>query len=315
MPSQTQNRQQIKSLITTIIAEIISITISNLAFWFIPQSTEYDVSIISTMTSLHWYQILVIAANITALASFAVLYYIELRREIWLIHNFDYSRRYHSLHLTHYRREYPALFSHLELINRRYNKVYYITRIILLTNISISTSVIIATNYCGYKTITSLITNFWICYSKVSKGLHISRESIKHNLGIAYYNTQNLSFNRIDPAKKHHISNSNMQASQQPVSLHTGQGSRLHSRRPSQQSMTSITPGQVINGNSNSNSPPNTAPNSLNNSFIGIGGSIREIMDNEILEDNATVFQCGDGVVRPVPVIYIEPEYMDDKII
>lgn len=309
-----QNYKQTKSLITTTITEIISITISNLAFWFIPQAIEYDTSIIFRMPSLEWYQILVILANTTSLASFIVLYYIEIRREMWLIHNFDYSRRYNSLHLTNYRREYPNLFNQLEIINRRYNWVYYITRLILFANISISTSVIIATNYYGYRTITTLITNFWICYSKISRGLQISRESLKHNLGIAYYNTQNLSFNRIDPARKHHISNSNLQNSihnNQGSISNGGQNSRLHSRRSSQQSIPS-----VQNNSSNSNSPPNSAPyslnNSLNNSFLGIGNTIKEIIDKEMLEQD---FQCVDGVSRPVPKIYIESEYMEEKVL
>lgn len=311
-----QNYKQTKSLITTTITEIISITISNLAFWFIPQAIEYDTSIISRMPSLEWYQILVILANATSLASFIVLFYIEICREIWLIHNFDYSRRYNSLHLTNYRREYPVLFNHLELLNSRYNWVYYITRLILFANISISTSVIIATNYYGYRTITTLITNFWICYSKISRGLQISRESLKHNLGIAYYNTQNLSFNRIDPARKHHISNSNLQNSihnnQNSISISNGgQNSRLHSRHSSQQSIP-----PVQNNSSNSNSPPNSAPyslnNSLNNSFLGIGNTIKEIIDKEMQEQD---FQCVDGVSRPVPKIYIESEYMEEKVI
>ena len=298
---QTQNRQQIKTLITTTITEIISITISNLAFWFIPQSTEYDATIISIMSSLHWIQILVIIVNLASLFSFIILYIIEIHREYWLISNFDYSPRYHSLHLTKYRREYPSLFTTLETVNRRYNLIYYITRKILVANIIISSSIIIHSNYRNYKTITSLFTNFWISYSKIVRGLEISRESLRCGVGIAYYNTQNLNFNRIDPAKKHHISNSNLQNSNQcgtPIPNPTGLGSRCNSRRPS-----------VIS--SNGNSTPDSVANSLNNSFLGVSGSLKEIASIK-----ETGFQCNDGIIRDIPVIYIdETGYMNEKVI
>ena len=290
-----QNRQQFITIITSTITEFISITISNLAFWFIPQSNELDYSIISMIPLLEWTQILVIVVNLASLFSFIILYIIEIHREYWLISNFDYSPRYHSLHLTKYRLEYPVLFTTLETINRRYNIIYYITSKILIANLIISSSIIIHSNYGNYKTITTLFTNFWISYSKIARGLEISRESLRRGIGIAYYNTQYLYFNRIDPAKKHHISNSNLQNSNlqnsnlqnstnigSPIPNPSGLGSRITSRRPS-----------IIS--SNDNSTPDSIINSLNNSFLGIPGSLKEIASIE-----ETYIQCNDGVVRDI---------------
>lgn len=296
-----QNRQQYLTIITSTITEFISITISNLAFWFIPQSIEWDYSIISLLPLLEWPQTLVIIINLATLASFIILYGIEIQREYWLISNFDYSPRYHSLHLSKYKREYPDLFSTLEKVNRRYNIIYYITRKFLIANIIISSSIIIHFNYADYKTITSLFTNFWISYSKISRGLEISRESLRRGIGIAYYNTQNLNFNRIDPSKKHHLSNSNLQHSTNnstPIpngniltSLvvnggsnggGNGVGSRINSRRPS-----------VISSNGNS------TPDSLANSFLGVSGSLKEYQTNitNITSIGETNFQYNDRVV------------------
>ena len=164
--------------------------------------------------------------------------------------------------------------------------VYRIVRIILLANIIVSACIIIAmdalaTGSIDYKTITSMITNFWLAYSKVARGIGIAQESLHGNLGIAYFNIQNLSFNRIDPHFKRHISNSN-------AGIGTASPSRIASRRGSYQPSSS----------SNSVTPPD----SLNNSLTG-GFSIQ--MQLQMVEETN----------RPiVPVIHIqETDFMEEE--
>lgn len=226
-----QNNQNVKQKITVFtnsFFEFISITISSLAFWFIPQFTEYDFTILFNLESLEWYWILVINMNIISTIAFWILYINEIKRELWLINTFDYSKKYDSLHLSKYKKEYPELFVTLENYNWNYYMVYYINKIFLISNILFSSSIIIYINKVNYKTLTSLFINFWICYSKISKGLDIAKESIQHNIGYAYYNTQNLSFNRIDPKVKKHVSTSNL-----PSMNNSMNNSRINSRRAS----------------------------------------------------------------------------------
>ena len=287
----SQNTSQLLGIITSIIPEFISITISNLAFWFIPQAVDTTIGnstsrYILSLVSIPWPSITLITINLLTTAAFIVLYYFEIRREIWLIGHFDYSRRYHSMHLTRYQRDYPDIFSSLGIHNRQYYMVYRIVRIILLANIIVSACIIIAmdalaTGSIDYKTITSMITNFWLAYSKVARGLGIAQESLNGNLGIAYFNIQNLSFNRIDPHFKRHISNSN-------AGIGTASPSRIASRRGSYQPSSS----------SNSVTPPD----SLNNSLTG-GFSIQ--MQLQMVEETN----------RPiVPVIHIqETDFMEEE--
>jgi len=287
----SQNTSQLLGIITSIIPEFISITISNLAFWFIPQAVDTNIDnstsrYILSLVSIPWPSITLITINLLTTAAFIVLYYFEIRREIWLIGHFDYSRRYHSMHLTRYQRDYPDIFSSLGIHNRQYYIVYRIVRIILLANIIVSACIIIAmdalaTGSIDYKTITSMITNFWLAYSKVARGLGIAQESLNGNLGIAYFNIQNLSFNRIDPHFKRHISNSN-------AGIGTASPSRIASRRGSYQPSSS----------SNSVTPPD----SLNNSLTG-GFSIQ--MQLQMVEETN----------RPiVPVIHIqETDFMEEE--
>lgn len=303
-----QNTNQIYNITTSFIPEFISIAISNLAFWFIPhtsvnyniqetkqntnQQTNNTSTYISSISSLSWPEITLIAVNIFTAITFIILYYFEIRREIWLVRHFDYSRRYHSLHLTRYKRDYPEIFTALGIHNHRYFIVYRIAQSILIINIITSISIIItmnvlATNTVDYKTITTMITNFWLAYSKVARGLGIAQESLLGNLGIAYFNSQNLSFNRIDPHFKRHISNSN-------AGLGTAPPSRIASRRESyQQSCASS--GAGASDFSNSTTPPNSLPNSLSNSLAG-GLPIQ--MQLELIEEPG----AHDGI----PVIYIQ---------
>ena len=69
-----------------------------------------------------------------------------------------------------------------------------------MTNFCISFGYIIYFNYLDYKTITTLFINLWFCWSKLSTGLCISKQSIENNV------------NRIDPQFKLHESNSNTNA-------------------------------------------------------------------------------------------------------
>ncbi len=222
-----QNNQQYVILLTNFITEFISITISNLALWFIQQSTDYSYDTILNLSTLEWYIILLMLVNIISLLSFTVLYVFELQRELWLIRTFDYSKRYTSLHLTKYKKDYPDLFSFLEKLNYRYYILYQITKWCLITNIVCSVVIINYSGYNGYKTITTLFTNFIICCNKVKKGLEVCKESISNGIGYSYFNMQNLSYNRIDARIKKHISNSNV------IGNLSSPNSRLHSRRNS----------------------------------------------------------------------------------
>lgn len=295
-----QNSNQLIGIITAIIPEFVSIAISNLAFWFIPQSSDTSIAsspdrYILSITLLHWPIIILITVNLLTTVAFIMLYYFEIRREIWLIRHFDYSRRYHSMHLTRYKNEYPDIFSALGIYNRQYYMVYRIVRIILYTNMIASACIIIAmdslaTGNVNYKTITSMITNFWLAYSKVSRGLGIAKESLHGNLGIAYFNIQNLSFNRIDPHFKRHVSNSN-------IGIGTAPPSRIASRRGSYQP----------SGSSNSATPPDSLSNSLSNSLVG--GFPIQIQQMQLQMQTEE-----DTNVSTIPVIYIqETDFIEEE--
>ena len=203
-----QNTQQYITLGLSFISEYLSISIANLAIWFIPQPQSYSYDILLYLMLQNWYDIIIILSNLTTWFCFTMLYIFEIYREIWLIRHFDYSARYNSMNLTKYKNTYPEVFTYLATINWFYYKIYRYIRFLVIYNIVITFVLIIKYNYLDYKTITTLFTNFWICYKKMQNGITIARDSSKKNLGYSYFNTQNISFNRIDPRIKHHESNS-----------------------------------------------------------------------------------------------------------
>jgi len=243
---QYQTNQNIKQYITLVsgfVTEFMSITISSLALWFIPQSIEYSPAIVITYSSNVWYVILLININFITWLCFGVLYILEVYRDIWLIRNFDYSKRYNSIHLARYKKDYPETFSILDKLNFIYYQLYRMIRIIVWFNVIFTCIIINLYNYGNYKTITTLFTNSLISFSKVQTGITIARDSLKNSAGYSYFNTVNMSYNRMDPRIKRHIS---------------------HSNQPS-----IGTPRDLSNQNTPNDSPNNSLHNSLRNSLNG----------------------------------------------
>jgi hypothetical protein len=197
-----QNTKQIINIIWGFLGDIIGISISSLAIVFIPQSRYYSPE------NLTPFEMSVGISNSLTLLFFLYLYTHELRRELWLVRNLDYSKRYDSLHLKTYKRQYPELFNTLSVINMAYYRIYKIGLVVFIINTILSATLFIAFTYADYKTVTTLFTNSWFCFSKIHSGIGIAQESIKHGIGYSYYNTQNMSFNRIDSSMKRHVSTS-----------------------------------------------------------------------------------------------------------
>jgi hypothetical protein len=200
----SQNGQQYIGVLIGFIGDFTSIILSNILIYSIPLRSPYDIWLLSPMETS------IFIVNLSTLLIFIYLHYIEIKREFWLIKHFDYSRRYNSLHLQTYKSQYPALFEFLNILNSKYYRIYYITRIAYLINFLASAIYILAFNYSNYTTPTTLFTNIWFCWSKLASGITIASQSIKDGIGYSYYNKLNLSYNRIDIAYKTHQSNSNM---------------------------------------------------------------------------------------------------------
>ena len=205
----SQNGQQKITILTGFIGDIMSITISNLCLIFIPINYNIPADIFLFFFEQDPRIITVFIINTITLVLFFILYIVEVKRELWLVDHFDYSKRYSSLHLSVYKDRYPEIFSKLSKLNSNYYMAYKILKYIFLCNVILSSFIITHWFYDTYRTISTMFTNFWVCWTKITKGTVIAKDSLENGIGYSYYNVQNLSFNRIDPRFKQHVSNSN----------------------------------------------------------------------------------------------------------
>jgi hypothetical protein len=79
---------------------------------------------------------------------------------------------------------------------------------------------ILGFNYGDHTTITTLFTNIWFSWSKLASGMNVATLSLRDGIGYSYYNTLNLSYNRIDVAYKKHISSSNIHENSSHANSH-----------------------------------------------------------------------------------------------
>lgn len=208
LTSSSQNTSQKITIILGFVGDFINVIISLFSIFFIPLSITITYDNVFTVQNG-----IVLISNGICFLQFIFLFAIEIIRELWLINHLDYSKRYGSLHLSSYKDRYPHIFERLKDLNLKYFFVYRISRVFFYLNFIITSIILTYFYYLDYRTITALFLNFWFCHSKLSKGIKIAKDSMENDGGFSYYNTINLSFNRIDPKFKRHQSTSN------PVSL------------------------------------------------------------------------------------------------
>lgn len=198
----TQNESQKFTIFFGFLGDAVNIFFSIFCVFFIPLSefvlTTNDIKLVFLLLS-----------NFISFSSFIVVFIIEIKRELWLIDHFDYSKRYNSLHLSTYRQKYPQIFERLSDLNCKYFIIYKGASYLFYLNFIFTFILLSFFYYDNYKTIIGLFSSFWFCNTKLSRGSKIAQESVENNAGFSYYNTLSLSFNRIDSKFKRHNSTSN----------------------------------------------------------------------------------------------------------
>ena len=139
----------------------------------------------------------VIAINVINVIGFAILYFFEFNREMFLIEYLDIDKRKGDYHLPKVLDEYSDIKKRL----KRYNKTYFLCTktILLLTSINwILSGILVIGSYYSFKTITSFATNILLVITKLSDSHSVSKESHHYNYGLSAYIKEYTSFNVID---------------------------------------------------------------------------------------------------------------------
>ncbi len=75
---------------------------------------------------------------------------------------------------------------------------YKILKYLYVSNFIVSSVLVLHFYYLDYRTVTTLVTNVILCWSKVMKGYTLAKKSFDEEIAISYYNIIHLSFNDLD---------------------------------------------------------------------------------------------------------------------
>lgn len=139
----------------------------------------------------------VVGINAANIIAFAILYFYEFNREMFLIQYLDIDKRKGDYHLPNILPDYTQIKNKLIGWNRTY---YLATRLLLfLTSINwILSGILVFESFYGTKTITSYATNILLVITKLSDSYRVSKESYQYNYGLSAYIKESTSFNVID---------------------------------------------------------------------------------------------------------------------
>jgi len=195
----SQDTQQRINVVTNFCSDSFRVIMASLLSVFVPQNcNDHICSASENFTDLISYNIFTLVCNFVTLFCFIVLYYIELRRERWLISHFDYEEEEDDLHLTTYRQTYPEVFVKLDSFNKSYFKTYFYLGYLYIFNFIVSAVLVLYYYYYDYRSATVLLTNVALCWTKVRQGNKLSKLSYDKGLAYSFFNIKNLSFNTMD---------------------------------------------------------------------------------------------------------------------
>jgi hypothetical protein len=198
-----QDTQQKINIASITVSEGFKVLMASLLSIFIPQKCVINgVSRTCTFSDnfadLTHYNTFVVIFNFITLGVFVGLYYVEIKREDWMIKHLEFDNNYSDNNLQTLKTSYPKIFVRLTHYNKQYYKYYSILKYIFLINFIVSAVLVIHFYYLDYRTITTLLTNTILCWSKVMVGNNIAYESLTDEKAISYYNTKFVYFNNID---------------------------------------------------------------------------------------------------------------------
>ena len=202
-----QDTQQTLNIVSITVSESFKILMATLLSIFIPQKCVINgVSRTCTFSDnfadLTHYNTFVVIFNFITLGIFVGLYYVEIKREDWMIKHLEFDNNFSDNNLQTLKPSYPKIFTRLTHYNKIYYKYYSILKYFFIANFIVSAVLVLHFYYLDYRTVTTLLTNVALCWTKVMTGTNLAKESLENEKAISYYNTKFVFFNNIDTEYK-----------------------------------------------------------------------------------------------------------------
>ena len=192
------DREQMIKVYFLFIIEIFKVAMASFLALSVVQNCEGEVcSYDQNVKRESGYGNFVISVNVINVVAFAILYFFEFNREMFLIEYLDIDKRKGDYHLPKVLDEYGEIKQRL----KNYNKAYYISTraVLLLTAVNwVLSGILVVGSYYSFKTITSFATNILLVITKLSDSHGVSKESHQNDYGLSAYIKEYTSFNVID---------------------------------------------------------------------------------------------------------------------
>lgn len=196
--SKDQDREQMIRVYFLFLIEIFKVAMASFLSMSVIQNCDGEVcSYSENLKRSSKYGEFVVGINTLNIICFAILYFYEFNREMFLIEYLDINKKQGDYHLPNVINDYPTIKAKLI----RYNRLYYNSTkcLLLLTGINwITSGILVFKSFYSFKTITSYLTNILLIITKLSDSYSISKESFKHTYGLSAYIKEYTSFNVID---------------------------------------------------------------------------------------------------------------------
>ena len=138
-------------------------------------------------------------AAAVALSMFVYLYYLQNKREAYLISHLDADRNHTVGSFTHNLSEYPRIVKRVSEQNQELHKTTKLIMKIFVLNFLFSSILVLHYFYDGFRTVTTLIANILLVTSKLTNMKQVLEECTSSTpLALSTYRTAPVAYNVVD---------------------------------------------------------------------------------------------------------------------
>jgi hypothetical protein len=203
----TQDQKEIFTSYALSFIEAYKVVMATLLSIFVPQFCEESgttCTLKENFSNLSRFNTFVIVYNFLNLGLFIRMYFIQNKRETYLITHLDSERTQAvSAFEANIKTEYPKIYVRVCEYNTKLKKLIKITAVNFILNVIFSCVLVFYYFYDGFRTVTVLIANVLLVASKLSNMWDILSDCTQQPaLALSTYRNSPIGYNVIDPDYK-----------------------------------------------------------------------------------------------------------------
>lgn len=203
MSSKIDNdHRELTSTWVMTLAEGYKVVMACLLSIFVPQfcpESGSTCTLKENFTDLNAYNIFVIFFNFWTLSLFVHLYYMQNKREAYLISHLDADRNHTVTSFATNLQEYPRIVKRVDEQNHALFKSTKFAMMMFSANFTFSSVLVLYYFYDGFRTVTTLLANILLVTSKLHNMSQVLQECTASTpLALSTYRTAPVGYNVVD---------------------------------------------------------------------------------------------------------------------